>query len=102
MGSSFNIQNFQGILGDVIHSTVEQNLALNVTTGDFESLRNELRKIGLNSVEVDELEKAVNSDPPPKSRERFGPAVSAWLGMTLQKAAQGAYDLTIGTAGGVI
>jgi hypothetical protein len=100
--SSVNIENFQGILGNVIHSTVEQNLTINVATGDFQSLRKGLQRVGLTNVEIDELEKAVNSDPPPQSRDRFGPAVSAWLGTTLQKAAQGAYELTIATAGGVL
>jgi hypothetical protein len=97
-----NIQNFQGILGNVIHSTVEQNLAFNVVQGDFESLRNELQKIGLDSSEIDQLEKAVRKDPRPATRERFGPAVSAWLGKTLQRAAEGAYELTMATAGGVL
>lgn len=105
MGASMTkieIKNFQGILGTVIESTVEQNLSLNVTKHDFQALNDALREIGLGQDDIAGLKAAVQNDPEPEKPNEYGPQVSGWLGKTMQKIAGGAYELSIGTAAGLI
>lgn len=97
-----NIQHFQGILGDVIHSTVEQNLRMEIPKGDFASVRRTLRELKIEEADIAELEQAVKTDLPPASQNSFGPNVASWIGKMVGKAATGAYQLTVGTAGSVL
>jgi hypothetical protein len=97
-----NINTFQGIMGDVIHSTVEQNLKLEIVKGDFASVRSRLADLGITGSDIDQLETAIKADPPPVRSNAFGPEVSSWLGKILSQAAKGAYELSLATAGGVL
>ena len=97
-----NIQNFQGILGNVINSTVEQNLRMEIQKGNFESVRRSLKQLKIIEEDISELEQAVKSDPPPTSPDKLGPGVAAWIGKMVGKAATGFYQLTVGIAASVL
>ena len=102
VSTEIHITNFQGVLGDVADSIVTQNLQMTVRRGDFASLRTYLETQGVDTSDVDELERAVKSDPPPTTRGKFGSSVSEWIGEMVTKAARGASQLAIGTAGSLL
>lgn len=97
-----NIQNFQGILGDVINSNVTQNLKMKIDKGNFENLSNYLSSFGIKTDEINDLKLAIESDPIPKSRESFGSNVSEWMGKTISKAASGALKIGLGAASNLL
>lgn len=99
--TKIEIKNFQGILGNVIESTVQQNLSLHVTKHDFQALSDALQQMGLGQDDITGLETALQKDPKPEKPNEFGPEVSGWLGKTLGKIAGGASDLSIATAAGL-
>ncbi len=52
--------------------------------------------------DIDDLEQAIDTDPSPTSPEAFGGKVSAWVGKMVSKAATGAWQIGVGTAGGLL
>ena len=102
ISTEIHITNFQGVLGDVADSIVTQNLQMTVRQGDFASLRTYLETQGVETSDIDELERAVKSDPPPTTRGKFGSSVSDWIGEMVTKAASGASQLAIGTVGSLL
>jgi hypothetical protein len=96
--ANINIGSFQGILGDVSHSSVSQNLEMNVTRNDFDSLREMLLGMKLPEEEVTNLKAALESDAPPKEKGHLGKRVSEWFGGVAGKIASGAYKLTVDAA----
>ena len=100
--TEIRIGNFQGILGNVEHSTLTQNLQMTVHKGDFSSLRRYLNSLGLENADVDELEQAIRSDPAPTQPGNFGQRVSQWIGKMVGKAAAGMWNVAIGAAGNLL
>lgn len=100
--TEIQIQNFQGILGDVQNSSVAQNLDMRVRSGDFQSLKQYLESLGISDGDVAALHDAIKADPKPTKPEEFGTFVSEWIGKIVGKAATGAYDLGIGTAANLL
>jgi AbiTii len=96
------ISNFQGILGPVTHSTVTQNLSNNVHQGDFASLSQALRSHGATNDDASALKKAIDKDPPLLVAGKFGAEVSQWMGKMLQKAASGAWEISLVAAGNLL
>jgi AbiTii len=97
------------ILGTVANLSVggtnfEQTVAqITVEKGDPESLIGYLRhEVGLGDEDLDELRSALAADPPPKTRESFGPKVSAWMGKIVGKAASGGLSLGVQTAANIL
>lgn len=97
-----NIENFQGILGNVQHSTVTQNLNMEVQKGDFDSLSAYLQSLGVESPDIVSLEKRIHEDSPPQTRDKLGPGVSSWIGEMVRKAASGTWSIALGTAGSLL
>lgn len=64
MNSQINIHIFQGILGDVVNSSVQQNLQMGIAAKDVEGLLAHLRAQNVADADLAEL----------KSRDRGGPA----------------------------
>lgn len=93
---------FQGILGNVSHSSVQQTLTTTIQKGDFSSLQKYLSSLGLENADLDELDDAIKRDPPPAEPKAFGPAVSSWMGKIMSKVANGGINMAIGTAGSLI
>jgi hypothetical protein len=93
---------FQGILGDVSHSDVTQNLQMTVTQGDFESLRHFLKAKGVDDADIDELKAAIDADPQPVARQKMGRGVSGWIEKMVSKAASGAWNFSVATAASLL
>jgi len=94
--------NFQGVLGDVSGSTLNQQMSMTFRGGDVQGLKDYLREQGLDDGALTELERAVREDPPPSAPGTFGAKVSAWMGQMLQRAASGTWAVGIGAAGNLL
>jgi hypothetical protein len=99
---SINIGQFQGIFGNISDSNVTQNLEMSIQPGNFKTLSSFLRSKGVGKEDISELEKAVGSDSKPESANAFGEKVSSWIGKMVKKAASGAWQVSITTAGNVL
>jgi hypothetical protein len=102
MSTSISIENFQGVLGNVDHSTVTQKQELLVIKGDFGSLRNKLSELSVEQSDIDELQTALESEPVVEGREKFGQKVGTWIGKMVQKSATGVWDISVNTAGNIL
>ena len=100
---NFNIQNFQGVLGNVESgASVNQTNTQQVVATDFASLARHLAGRGVSEADVTELQTAVQHDPKPQSIDKFGPKVSAWMANMVVKAVSGTWDIGITAAGGFL
>lgn len=100
--TNISIEYFQGVLGNIEHSNVTQNLALSIVKGDFESLRKQLSELRVEGEDADELQTALASEPVISERGKFGPKVAAWIGKMVQKAAMGAWEIGVSAAGNIL
>jgi len=102
-GQNINIQNFQGILGNVDgENKITQNLDIRITSGDFDSLANYLASASVPQDDISELRDAIESDPKPTSPSEIGPETSNWIGKMVSKAASGSWDVSVGAAGNLL
>ena len=85
-GQQIKINNFQGILGDVSNSCVEQQLQMDVKKNDFESLAACLRSLAVTDDDIEELKEAVTEDGPISESHTLGSKVTNWLGGMMVKA----------------
>lgn len=73
-----------------------------VATGDFNGLREHLRKLGVENSDIGELEQAISADPKPKDSSKLGSRVAAWIGKMVTKAASGVWTVSTKVAGDVL
>lgn len=102
MSQSINIHNFQGVLGNVSDSNVQQNLNMTIIPGNFDSLAAYLSGHGVSTDDLHELEDAIRHDPQPNDKAKFGDKVSGWVGKMVTKAAQGGWNIGLGAAGDLL
>lgn len=80
------IINNNGVLGSSIGSITQENT---MSVGSLDSLRDELKKIGVSDGEVDELQEAIKASEQPLTNSGFSPKISEWVGKISIKAMQG-------------
>lgn len=97
-----NIQNFQGVFGDITHSELNQNLALNIREGDEPALAQYLKSIGVNDKDIQDILELVKKEARPSTRNNLGPQIGTWVGGMVGKAASGAWKIAVGTAGDLL
>lgn len=100
--SSIHIGNFQGILGDVTNSQVQQNNTLSVQQNDFNSLKEFLKSKNIADEDIVELGTAIQSDPQPTIPNSFGEKVSVWFGKMMTKAASNAWQVELAIASNLL
>jgi hypothetical protein len=91
--TEIHIGNFQGTIGDIANSNVTQNLHMEVSKGDFDSLKKHLLQHDVLMEDVDELQEALEAEPTPEPSGSFGKRVSGWIGKMVGKAASGAWEV---------
>lgn len=79
-------------------STVQNNIQ--VIPGDFESLKQYLKGIGLTDSLIDDLDAALEKDQ--SNAEQPGPATSGWLARTMIMIGKGSLSVGSNTAGSLI
>jgi hypothetical protein len=75
------------VTGHASGSTITANSSV---VGNISELRRVLAAGGIDSKQLDELEKAIRQDQTSSNPKEVGPKVSAWMGQTLANAAAGA------------
>jgi hypothetical protein len=99
------IENFQGVLGNVIDSTVNQTNTIEINKNDFESLARHLKdELGIEFADIGNLQNAIEEDAKvitPDSSS-YGDKVSEWVGCMISKAASGTWGVGISAAGGFL
>jgi hypothetical protein len=76
-------------------------ITFNIVSNDFSSLKTALLDQGIAYEDIVELQRAVETDSP-ASRQGFGPKVSSWIGKMVKKAADGTWNVGVGTAGNLL
>lgn len=101
---NINIDNFQGILGNVSESTVHQSNEIKVVKNDFDSLAKHLNDLGIAFSDVRELEQAVEKDGDisKQNLSGLGENVSGWIGNMVTKASTGSWNVSIAAAGNIL
>lgn len=101
--NNINIQNFQGVLGNLDRgSSVNQENFQEISAHDFSDLSGYLAKNGIDDNDIEILKLAIAKDPKRISDAQFGPKVSEWIGKMVGKAASGGWEISVATAGGVL
>ena len=95
----FNIQNMQGVAGNVTGGTINQNNQMNIQKMDFDSLAKHLSENKVNFSDIQALQEAIELDPIPTEPNKLGSNVSSWIGNMIGKAASGSWDVSIAVAG---
>lgn len=97
--NNYTIENFQGIAGNIVDSTISQNNQMNVYAKDFDSLVKVLTENKVTFSDIQELKHALDVDDVPTEPNRFGKNVSEWIGKMVGKAATGSWEVGVSTAG---
>jgi hypothetical protein len=74
----------------------------NISTGNFESLKEYLKSNGVNDSDISELEAVIRTDVPNEGKKSFGDKVKIWIGKMILKAVDGTWQIGIGAAGSVL
>lgn len=82
-------------------SHASNDVVVKACKGNWEMLATTLTELGLSGDDIAKLNTALKAEPP-TDEKHFGKSVSGWLGTMMAKVAKGSYDLSIGTAAGVI
>lgn len=96
------IESFQGVFGNITHSTVTQQLSMEVKQNDLATLRQYLSANSVSKEDIKELEGAIEGDPAPPKKGAFGSGVSSWMGKMVAKAASGAWNASVDAAGTIL
>lgn len=100
-GQSIQIENFQGVFGDVSGGQIQQSNQQLVRAGDFPSLATLFRNNGVIDEDIELLANALSEEPIVTSA-KFGPRVSEWIGKMISKASDGSWHVGIGAAGSLL
>src|SRR5713101_3731477 len=77
----------------LVGSAHNSSINLNVVQNDFASLERALRRHGLSTEDIQELQEAVGKDAMPAAKDKLGPKVSSWVGRMVVKAAEGTWNV---------
>ncbi len=102
---NITIENFQGVLGNVTDSTVNQTNTIKIEKNNFESLAKHLKDdLGVEFSDIGNLQNAIEEDAKVISPDNgsYGAKVSEWIGYMVGKAASGTWSVGIGAAGGFL
>ncbi len=94
-----NIGTVYGVAGSVDRSHLDQSFNVNIAPGNFDSLHSYLIGRGIDPRDLAELKTALESDQHVGDSKPFGTNVSAWIGKMVAKAASGAWQIGVATAG---
>ena len=77
-------------------------ITLNITSNDFDAVFRVFKNNGLSDKDLAELQSALSEDKPPQNPGKFGPKVSSWIARMIQKAAEGTWNIAVGTAANLL
>jgi hypothetical protein len=86
-----------GAVGNLAQGNSSVSQVANIVSNDLEGLKSELRKLGLEEVDVAQLQKAIEEDGPVQNK-KLGNKVTTWVGGVLSKAVAGTWNVALSTA----
>lgn len=101
MTQIFNTTVYRGS-ANFIGTATNSPIHFNVIANDFGSLERALAENGLSDLDISELRLALDSEPAPKTPEKFGPKVGEWIAKMVGKAATGAWKISLDAAGSLL
>ena len=104
MTNQFNIQNMQGLIGNISGGNIQQNIhdGIHIEKGNFDSLAEYLFKNGIPYSELSKLKIALNEDSPPINTKNFGNHVRNWIDDIVKKVSNRIIDIPIATITGLL
>jgi len=90
--------------GNIVNTGNNSNINANIqiNKGDFNKLAGELRKLGIEEEDIEELKEIVATEQPNTEKKLLGPKANSWIGKITEKALNGAGKISISAAGGVL
>jgi predicted transcriptional regulator len=88
-----NTGNITVVCGD--GNNIAQSLTSSIEKNNQISLKQNIKKFGIDDIDADKLIEAINFDPVQTDPKKFGAKVSEWMGKMVTKAAKG--GLNVGT-----
>ncbi|MGF6527635.1 AbiTii domain-containing protein [Variovorax sp. PvP013] len=81
-----------------------QGVTNNVTVNGLGSLMSALRAYGVQDTDMEQLKRAIEIDDAcdDVKNKKLGPNVRNWIGSMVAKAGEGAWEISVSTAGGVL
>jgi len=86
-----------GTVGNLAQGNTTVSQVATIAVNDLAGLVAELRRIGVPSDDIQQLEVAIQEDGPPKDK-KLGAKVTAWIGGVLSKAVAGTWNVALSTA----
>lgn len=94
----FNTSVYGGA-ANLVGSANDSIVTFNLTAGDFSSLESILRENGVIEEDIEELKTALKTEKKLAPKKGFGPKVSSWIAKMVNKAAEGAWAIGVGSSG---
>ncbi len=91
-----------GGIASFVGNATNSTIMISVIPNDFSSLEHELRLKGASEKDTNELHEALKADGRPEIKDHFGPKVSSWIAGMIKKAAEGSWQIAIGTAANLL
>lgn len=87
----------------IIGENNTQNVSItSIKKGDFDSLSSFLKRNGVEQGDIQSLKIALSEDGDRKESSTFGNKVNGWMKSMLSKAVDGAWQINVGTAAGML
>jgi hypothetical protein len=87
---------------NLVGTSNASEIAFNIGMKDFSSLERVLSDNGVRKEDIEELRAAMDSEPVPREKDKFGTRVSAWIAKMMEKAADGSWKISLGAAGSLL
>lgn len=87
---------------NLVGTSNASEIAFNIGIKDFSSLGRVLNENGIAKEDIETLRAAIESEPVPTEKDKFGTRVSAWIAKMMEKAAEGSWKIGLGAAGNLL
>jgi hypothetical protein len=87
---------------NLVGTSNASEIAFHIGVKDFSSLERVLNENGITKEDIETLRAAIESEPVPKEKGKFGTRVSAWIAKMMTKAAEGSWKIGLGAAGNLL
>ncbi|WP_447878531.1 AbiTii domain-containing protein [Serratia fonticola] len=101
VNNNYNINNLNGILGDVMNSNVTQNNLVSFKNNET-LLRESLKDNKVSQDDIDEITGILADSEPPRDKDSFPCQVNEWLKKMMVKSVDGSWGVGIAAAGAIL
>jgi hypothetical protein len=87
---------------NLVGTSNASEIVFNIGMKDFLSLERVLNENGIGEEDIVKLRAAIESEPVPTEKGKFGTQVSSWIAKMMKKAAEGSWKIGLGAAGNLL